>query len=102
MFTNPVAVYDTVRPAILGIDERDGGDGPISGLGYLNVDMSVKKNLVVWETGSLEFSSVFYNVMNHLDFANPSLSILSPTSFGVTKTQGNSPREIQMGVRANF
>ena len=102
MFTNPVAVYDTVRPAILGIDERDGGDGPINGLGYLNVDMSVKKNLMVWETGSLEFSSVFYNVMNHLDFANPSLSILSPTSFGVTKTQGNSPREIQMGIRANF
>jgi hypothetical protein len=102
MFTNPAAVYDTVRPAILGIDERDGGDGPINGLGYLNVDMSVKKNLMVWETGSLEFSSVFYNAMNHLDFANPSLSILSPTSFGVTKTQGNSPREIQMGVRANF
>ena len=64
--------------------------------------MSVKKNLAVWESGSLEFSGVFLNAMNHLDFANPSLSILTPTSFGVTKTQGNSPREIQLGVRASF
>ncbi len=40
--------------------------------------------------------------MNHLDFANPSLQFLTPTSFGVTKSQGNSPREMQMGIRANF
>jgi hypothetical protein len=102
MFLDPVAVYDTVRPVILGVDQGGGGDGPISGLGYLNLDMSVKKNLAVWESGSLEFSGVFLNAMNHLDFANPSLSLLSPTSFGVTKTQGNSPREIQLGIRASF
>jgi hypothetical protein len=40
--------------------------------------------------------------MNHLDFTNPSLNISSASSFGVTKTQGNSPRQIQMGLRANF
>jgi hypothetical protein len=102
MFTNPVSVYDTVRPAILGMDEHDSGDGPIRGLPYLNVDLSVKKTLVVWEKSSLEFSGIMYNALNHLDFTNPSLSILAPTSFGVTKTQGNSPREIQMGIRANF
>jgi hypothetical protein len=102
IFKNPVATFDSVRPAILGLDEADGGDGVIRGLGYLNMDLSIKKNLVVWEKGSLEFSGIMYNVMNHLDFSNPSLSIASPTSFGVTKSQGNSPREIQMGVRANF
>jgi hypothetical protein len=102
MFTNPVAVFDTVRPPILGLDFREGGTGPISGLGYLNLDASIKKKLVVWESGSLEFTGVMLNAMNHLDFANPSLSLQSATAFGVTKTQGNSPREIQMGVRANF
>ncbi|HEX4065675.1 MAG TPA: carboxypeptidase-like regulatory domain-containing protein [Acidobacteriaceae bacterium] len=102
MFTNPVAVYDTVRPPILGLDEHDSGDGAIRGLPYLNVDLSVKKELVVREKTSLEFTGVFFNAMNHLDFTNPSVSIASPTSWGVTKTQGNSPREIQMGVRANF
>ena len=102
IFSNPVGVWDTVRPPILGLDSRDGGYGAISGLGYLNVDLSVKKTLVVWERTNLEFSGVFYNLMNHLDFANPSLSLQSPATWGTTKTQGNSPRQIQVGVRANF
>lgn len=102
MFSNPAAVYDSVRPAILGIDEKGSGDGPISGLPYLNLDLSVKKKLVAWERFNAEFTGVFFNLMNHLDFANPSLSIASPSSWGVTRTQGNSPREVQLGIRANF
>jgi hypothetical protein len=102
MFNNPVAVWDTVRPAILGLDTNDGGAGPIRGLGYLNLDLSVKKRLVVFEKFSLEATGIFLNFMNHLDFANPSLSLQSPTSWGTTKTQGNSPRQIEMGIRASF
>jgi hypothetical protein len=102
MFSNPATVYDSARPPILGIDSRDGGAGPISGLGYLNLDLSVRKKLVVWERGSLEFSGTFLNFLNHMDFSNPSLSLQSSANWGTTKTQGNSPREIEMGVRANF
>jgi hypothetical protein len=102
MFTNPGAVWDTVRPPILGLDTRDGGTGPINGLGYLNLDMSVKKTVVVHEKYSLELSGVATNVMNHIDFSNPSLSLQSPTNWGTIKTQGNSPRQIQFGARANF
>ncbi len=102
MFTNPVAVFDNVRPLILGLDSRSGGAGRISGLPYINVDLSVKKKLVVYEKYSLELTGVFQNVMNHLDFANPSLSLQAASSWGVTKTQGNTPRQIQMGVRAYF
>jgi hypothetical protein len=102
MFTDPNAIYQTVRPPILGLDTRDGGAGAISGLGYLNLDMSVKKRVVVYEKYTLEFSGVFFNVMNHLDFANPGLNLQSLTNWGVTKTQGNSPRQIQMGLRASF
>jgi hypothetical protein len=101
-FTNPAAVFDTVRPLLLGLDSRSGGGGRISGLGYLNVDLSVKKRLVVYEKVSMEFSGVLSNVMNHLDFANPSLSLQSTSNWGTTKTQGNNPRQIQMGVRASF
>jgi hypothetical protein len=102
MFTNPVAVWQTVRPPILGLDTRDSGYGPISGLPYLNLDLSVKKNLVVFEKYSVELSGVLFNALNHMDFASPSLSLASSTSFGVTKTQGNTPRQIQMGARVSF
>ena len=102
MFTNPAAVFDSVRPLILGLDSRSGGAGVISGLPYLNVDFSVKKQIAVYEKYSLEFTGVFENVMNHLDFASPSLSLQAVSSWGVTKTQGNSPRLIQMGLRAYF
>jgi hypothetical protein len=101
-FSNPAAVFDTVRPLLLGLDTRSGGGGRISGLGYLNLDLSVKKRLVVYEKVSMEFSGVFTNVMNHLDFANPSMSLQSTSNWGTTKTQGNNPRQIQMGLRASF
>ncbi len=102
VFTNPIAAYDSVRPPILGIDSQDGGNGPISGIGYLNVDLSVKKRMIVWEKASLEFTGVFMNVMNHVDFSNPSLSLQSTGNWGTIKTQGNAPRQIQMGIRASF
>jgi hypothetical protein len=101
-FKNPVAVYDSVRPLLLGLDSRSGGGGRISGLGYLNLDLSFKKKLVVYEKVSMEFTGVFTNVMNHLDFAQPSFSLQSTSNWGTSKTQGNSPRQIQMGVRASF
>lgn len=102
MFANPIAVYDSVRPLILGLDSNSGGAGRISGLPYLNLDVSIKKKLVAYERYSLELTGVFQNVMNHLDFANPSLSLQTSSSWGVIKTQGNTPRQIQMGVRAYF
>ena len=101
-FANPVAVYGSVRPLILGLDSRSGGAGRISGLGYLNLDLSVKKKLVVYEKFNMEFYGISTNVMNHLDFAQPSMSLQSTSNWGTSKTQGNTPRQIQMGVRASF
>ena len=102
IFTNPVATFDNVRPPILGLDTQDGGAGPISGLGYLNLDLSVRKGIAVFERFNLEATGVFLNVMNHTDFTNPSLSLQSAGNWGITKTQGNTPRQIQAGIRASF
>jgi hypothetical protein len=44
-FANPVAVFDQFRNPILGIDTRDAGAGPIRGLPYWNLDLSVRKNI---------------------------------------------------------
>ncbi|WP_220464940.1 carboxypeptidase-like regulatory domain-containing protein [Granulicella sp. 5B5] len=102
MFQNPVLVYQTTRPPVLGIDARDNGAGPISGLGYLNMDLTVKKGVQIWHKTNLELSGTFLNVMNHNDFSNPSFSINSSAAFGVTKTQVSTPREIEMGARVSF
>jgi hypothetical protein len=102
MFSNPVAVWGQVRPAILGIDNRDSGNGPISGLPYWNMDMGIHKNVKIWEHTSLAFSGVITNIFNHNVFANPGFSLATPASFGVVTSQGNNPRQIEMGVRASF
>ncbi len=102
VFSDPVAVWNTVRPPILGLDERDGGDGPISGLPYWNMDVSIRKVLKVWERTSLEFSGVSTNIFNHLVFANSSLNLASSANFGAVTGQTSAPRQIQMGVRASF
>jgi hypothetical protein len=102
IFPNPVAVWDSVRPEILGLDEHNSGEGVIAGLRYWNMDLQVRKTLKVWERTSLEISGISTNVLNHMVFSNPGLSLTSPTGWGVTSSQGNSPRQIQMGIRANF
>jgi hypothetical protein len=102
MFSNPVAVFGQVRDPILGLDTQNPGNGPIFGLPYWNMDMSVRKTFKVWERTSLEFSGIVTNVFNHLDFANPGFKLTSPTTFGTVTSQGNLPREIQTGLRANF
>jgi len=102
LFANPEAVYNTVRPPILGIDQRAGGEGPIRGLPYWNVDFSVTKNIRVSERFGLQLQSIFTNVFNHNQFFDPLLDLTNVSSWGVLSAQGNNPRQMQLGLRLNF
>jgi hypothetical protein len=102
MFSNPVSVFSQVRAPILGIDTKNPGVGPITGLPYWNMDMSIRKNLKVMESANLEFSGIFTNIFNHNDFGDPTLDISNPSAWGVVTAQGNAPRKIQFGVRIKF
>jgi hypothetical protein len=104
MFANPVAVWNQVRAPILGIDTKNPGVGPISGLPYWNMDVSIRKNFVVYEGYTVELSGIITNVLNHLDFADPYMAIDQNDSanWGVVNSQGNAPRQIQVGARVNF
>jgi len=104
VFKDPVASFGQFRPPILGVDtKRDGGgEGPIRALPYWNVDLSVKKNIRISERFSTEFQFLFLNVMNHLVYANPTLDISNPASWGVLNTQGNTPRQMEFGLRVRF
>jgi hypothetical protein len=69
---------------------------------YWNVDLSVRKNFKVTERFSADASVIFTNVLNHMQFANPILDISDPTSWGVLNTQGNTPRQMEFGIRLSF
>ncbi len=104
VFKDPVASFGQFRPPILGVDtRRDGaGEGPIRALPYWNVDLSVKKNLRISERFSTEVQFLFLNVFNHVVFANPTLDLSATDSWGVINSQGNTPRQMEFGLRVRF
>ena len=102
MFANPVGVFDQVRAPILGIDTKNPGVGPITGTPYWNVDMSLQKNVKIWERTQLQFSMIFTNVFNHNILADPGLALYSASTWGVQSAQANTPRKMEFGVRASF
>jgi hypothetical protein len=102
MFQNPAAVFDQVRAPILGIDTKNPGQGPISGLPYWNMDVSLSKSVRVADRLAVELTFVSTNVLNHLDFANPYLALNYSPGWGVVNSQGNAPRAMQFGARIRY
>lgn len=105
LFSNPEAVWNTVRPPILGIDKRTGGQGSIVGLPYWNVDFSVTKDIRITERFGLQLQGIITNIFNHNQLFDPGGGLLdttSPTTWGVINAQGNTPRQFQLGARVNF
>ena len=112
MFANPQAVFNNVRPLILGLDGNSGGFGQFRGLPYWNVNFGAKKNIRITERFSAEASFNFINVFNHNQFLDPTLNIVGvstvttpggpPFPFGQLSTEGTLPRTMEFGIRVNF
>lgn len=102
----PGVFGDPVRSPILGLDGQIGGGGPFKGLPFWNLDMGVTKNIRMTEkfSGSLYFD--WTNVLNHMQPRDPSLNIYSPSSWGIlgggNGLQGNTPRQLQLGLSIDF
>lgn len=109
LYQNPEAVYNCFRQPVLGIDNgRNGGIGNYRGQGFWNVDVSIKKNLLLYERLSAEFGAVFTNVFNHNQLFDPGITYLGdPADFGSLEgssggLQVNNPRKIEIAVRLRF
>jgi hypothetical protein len=104
MFANPQAVFNNVRPVILGLDGNSGGFGQFRGLPYWNVNLGAKKNIRMTERFSAEASFNFINVLNHNQFLDPTLNIVgqNPQTFGQLSTEGTLPRTTEFGIRVRF
>ena len=113
MFQNPEAVYNCFRNPILGIDKSDGsGAGILRGQMYWNVDLGVRKDVMITERVHLQFDANFTNVFNHPILSDPYNVLGDTADWGALGSisgelitgavQANAPRTIQLGLRVNF
>jgi hypothetical protein len=100
------------RNPILGFDTKNGQAGVVSGLPYWNMDFSIKKNIRVAESVSLELQGVFANLLNHNQWMDATsftafsgagnfTGLFGPTSFGALGGEAE-PRNIEVGIRVRF
>ena len=102
IFANPDAVLKQFRPVQPSVDTTSRG-GTLRGFGSWNLDLSIAKKIYLQaERTRLTFSAEFFNTFNHVVFLDPAVNLQSPQTFGVITTQGNDPRQIQLGLRFDF
>jgi len=76
----------------------------LRGLRTFNLDATVLKDAGVWKEGRVgaTLSFEFTNVLNHMQPSNGSLNMSSPATFGRITSQGNTPRQMEFGLRVHF
>ncbi|HET9400835.1 MAG TPA: carboxypeptidase-like regulatory domain-containing protein [Candidatus Acidoferrales bacterium] len=108
IFSNPAAVYAGFAPTVPGINQSSGGAGIVRGFPVWNLDATISKDLLITERVGATFVFSFTNVLNHVQYSNPTLNLASPGSFGVvsSSTAGNPTgpfvRQLEMGLRLHF
>lgn len=108
IFQNPAAVFADFRYVNLTNDGRDGHGNALRGLPFWNVDQAFGKATQINERFKVDFSFELLNIFNHPNFATPSLSLTSPSSFGVISTQltpanrTSGARWVELGLRIEF
>lgn len=66
-----------------------------------NSDLSLFKEFTPRERIRVQFRAEFLNAFNRVLFSGPNTSVTS-TNFGVISSQGNSPRQLQFGLKILF
>ncbi|MHB8411073.1 MAG: TonB-dependent receptor [Candidatus Acidiferrales bacterium] len=108
VFANPATAFGSFRDINLSTDGRDGAANPFRGLPMWNYDMAVGKTTTIHENIRFDFSAQFLNIFNHVNFATPGLSLLSPRNFGeitnqfVPANRESGARWIELGLRVSF
>lgn len=110
-FKNGKDAVSSFRPVLLSADERTGRANPIRGLPYRNLDISISKDTRITERVTTRFAADMFNVLNYVNYANPTqanLNITNPNTFGtvnasfIPPNRTNSARWIQLSIRVEF
>jgi len=125
-FVRPVVLTGQVIPssngtAIAGATGTDFGNvgrNVLRGPAQNNVDFSIIKRFPIGESKNIEFRAEFFNLFNHVNFANPignlnavsssgsidqnTGQIINPGDFGRINSTSNNPRLIQFALKFNY
>jgi hypothetical protein len=106
-------------PTVICTDFGNVGRNVLRGPRQMNVDFSVIKRVRIDENKNIEFRAEFFNLFNHVNFANPISNlnavsssggainantgqILNPGDFGRITSTSNNPRLIQFAIKFGF
>jgi len=78
------------------------GRNSFRGPRYFDTDLSIVKKFKIWENHAVTFRVEAYNLFNNANFANPSVGITTPATFGKVSSIVGSPRIYQMAMRYDF
>jgi hypothetical protein len=99
-FIDPSLISKFDYPGVA--DFGNSGRNTFRGPRFLNVDASLVKSFALTERKRIVFRAEAYNLFNNVDFANPSLAISTPSSFGKISNVVNNPRLLQGALRFDF
>ena len=102
LFKNPTAVFNSYRPALLGLDTRSYDDGPYYGQHRWNVDLTIEKDTKITERTNIQFFAYMLDAFNNMEYGTPGMNLLDPNNFGTLTSQYNTPRVIELGLRFSF
>lgn len=107
LFADPRAVSQSVRPVRLSEDTRS-GRGAVRGLPFRQVDMTFGKATRVTNGVTMRLAVDVVNAFNTVNYADPTLDLRNPATFGVIANQRISeaqsivPRRLQLTARLEF
>jgi hypothetical protein len=121
-FTRPIVQANQPIPSSGGLaiasdkgtDFGDVGRNVLRGPAQSNVDIALTRRFQVAESSTAEFRVEFFNLFNHVNFANPISNvsnatafsntgvILAPGDFGRILSASSNPRLIQLALKLNW
>jgi hypothetical protein len=110
---------ETATAGATGTDFGNVGRNVLRGPRQINVDFSLIKRFSFSESKDIEFRAEFFNLFNHVNFANPISNlnafassggsidsntgrIINPGDFGRIISTSNNPRLIQFALKFNY
>jgi hypothetical protein len=76
------------------------GRGVVKGPSTIRFDLTLAKNIRVWESAAIQLRAEAFNIFNHTNFRTLSTNVTS-SSFG-TVTAVRDPRTMQLAIKINF